>query len=715
MQTHRTVPPLAARLFRVLNARFDGDPTPNRLCAEFLCLDKYERHFVTKLLRVSKGTAGASWDTRLFATLMLADQCRRLNPAAAEEFRFLFGNFGILAPGESRLEDRVRREGYTSTDFQTFVTQFLENLHRLDRVHRNIQGWQTAARALDEFISFSRSPCKLSLARYLFTPAEVVDRALEQSNISSGVRSPLPSEGAREADYYLSVLPDYEKEIFRRLSAHGRVYWTSKGTPSEINSIIEAPIGTVACVIKPPGSPIEFEIKRTGLRAIFPLTASFTCSTGDPLPPPHRLQGGASTASLRWEAKQAAVVSAIYRYVHRKEAPVSKLLALATCRTVPFNGREIHLVNYFTDPEVFADAYGNMREHMARCVSDFDLQYGDDLAHVPGEVALTGRFLAHTLPCQGIFAQTSSYRISTLATYLSPAGTDAYFRKGLGRSYYCKRDAQQFADALLDEILGVYVAPDVAYKDHSQYLRAAFAVPENRIRADRFHASTITDLGLLWGTLLAMGAYSSGESFVGRNLGLKACFDGGAWTVSLLFMDHDNLQIPGQEETSFWPHSAFRASVVDECFICANPGRPLQVDGSSLWYLEEIYHVDAQTRAKSKDYLYQGMERGYKQTRHGMDHDPRVQSLFSKSYIRHMHDWDVIVTDYLTACSTPGKLTDWKERAKTYLSTRNYRKQVIDNYLMGVEKHYDVVTRYSFLYLRERNECRARPDGLSSR
>jgi hypothetical protein len=698
-QIEHMAPRLAATLHRVLEARFGAEPTAAYLCAEFLSREEYDRRFVTKLLAVSDGSTDESWNIRLFATLMLANQCRRLDYGKEEEFRFLFRKFGILSPKGNRINDRVLREGYTSTDFHTFVAQFLETLHRLERIHRKIQGRQTTARALDEFICVSQEPCKLSLARYLFTPAEVVNRILDELNVSFGVTSPLAEEGEHEAEHYLASLPDYEKGIFRGLSASARVYWVSKRTPSEINSIIERPIETVACAVKPPGSPMEFEIKRTGLRATFPLTASFTYSTGEYLPPSHRLQGGASTASLRWESNQAAVISNIYRSVHGCEAPVSKLLSLATYRTVPLKGEDIHLLDYFTDPDVFGDGYENMREQMAQCVSSFDLQYGDELATLPGEVGLTGRFLAHVLPCQGILAQTSSYRLDTLATYLSPTGPDAYFIKGLKRKSYTRHEARQFADSLLDEVLGKYTAPNIAYEDHSRYLRAAFAIPANRIRADRFHASTTADLGMLWGTILAIGAYSFGESFVGRNLGLKSSFNGGEWTVKLFAMDHDNLRIPDEEEESFWPHPAFRASVVDESFLCANPDRPKQIEGSSLWCLEEIYHVDAPTRAKSKDYLHRGMEKGYKQTRRGMDHDPSVQRFFSKSYIQHMHDWDAIVSDYLTICDDPRKVIDWKNRTEAYLSRRNYLEEIIANYLKGVEKHDDVVKRYSFLYL----------------
>jgi hypothetical protein len=689
---------LPATIHRVLNARFGRDPRSVDLCSEFFSHEKYDRRFATKLFSVSDGSARNSWNNRLFAILMLENQCRQVDPADQEEHKFLFRKFGILTPDGNRMDERVLREGFTSTDLRVFVVQFRRRLGRGERIHQQIRGRSTTARALDEFICFSRAPCKLSLARYLFSSADVVERVQEELTLSAGVESPLEAEATREAHHYLSKFAEYEKEIFRRLTSEACVYWTCETTSSEVNSLVENPIGTVACVVKPPGSSIEFELKRTGLRSGFPLTVSYTYSTGEPLPPSHRLQGGSSTASLRWESNQAAVISEIYRSVHGREAPISKLLSLATYRTVPHNGQAVHLLDYFTNPNVFGDAYANMREHMERCVTDFDFQYGDELAHLPGEMGLTGRFLAHALPCQGILAQTSSFRLDLLAKYLSPAGADAYFLRGLKRTSYTRREAQRFADALLDEILGIYIPPTAAYKNHAQYIHAAYRIPENRNRADRFHASAMAELGTFWGTLLALGAYSHGESFVGRNVGLKSSFEAGEWTIKLLFMDHDNLRIPDRTEDSFWPHSAYRASVVDECYICANPDRPLQLDGSSVWYLQDIYHLEAPTRAQSKSLLHRAMEKAYKQTRHGLDTNPKARRFFSKSYIRHLHDWDLIVADYLTVCDDSTKIAAWKDRTRTYLSTRKYKKAVIDNYLMAIDKHYDVVTRYSFLY-----------------
>jgi hypothetical protein len=698
-QSQRRTPRLPTVLNRVLERWFEKDALAPNLCAEFLSRDSYDRNFVTTLFSVSAASSGFSWNTRLFATLMLANQCLFLRRDRREEFTFLFLKLGILSRDKARIHERVLREGYTSTEFEVFTSQFLHNLGRARRIHRSMRGLRTTPRALDEFIRLSREPCKVSLARYLFTPTEVVEQVSDKLSLSAGLVSPLEDEGAREAARYLSTLPEYEKEIFRQLRAQAPVYWTCENTPSEINSLVENPIGTVACVVKPPGSSIELELKRSGLRAGFPLNVSFTYDTGEPLPPSHRLQGGASTASLRWESNQAATISEIYRAVYGREAPISKLLSLSAYRTVPYKGEEVHLLDYFTDPDVFGGAYDNMREHMERCVSAFDEQYGDELAHLPGAVGLTGRFLAHALPCQGIFAQTSSYRLDMLANYLSPTGADAYFLRGLKRTSYSRYEAKLFVDSLLDEVLGTYIPPKNVYNTHAQYISAAFRIPENRNRADQFHALAVTELGTFWGTLLAVGAYSFGESFVGRNLGLKSSFESGDWTVKLLFMDHDNLRLPDRDEELFWPHPAYRASVVDECYICANPDRPLQVDGSSLWYIQQIYHVDALTRSKSKVYLHRAMKRAYKQTRAGMDNNPKVQRFFSKSYIRHIHDWDIVAADYLTSCRNANDFTAWKTRATAYLMTNKYKKEVIDNYVMGVEKHYDVLMRYSFLFL----------------
>jgi hypothetical protein len=541
----------------------------------------------------------------------------------------------------------------------------------------------------------------VALARYLFTPAEVVERVVQQLQVSSGLPLPLEDPGEDEAHRHRTHLPAYENEIVRLLTKDAHIYWSCERTSPEINRLVEKPLGTVACVVKPPGSALEFEIKRTGIGGAFPLTAVHIGVNGNPVPPSHRLQGGASTASLRWESYHAATLAEAFRGAHRHEARISKVLALASYRTVPCQGRDVHLLDYFTTPEIFGPDYQKMRQQMKQCVSAYDEQFGGDFSDLPGEVGLTGRFLYHALPCQGLLAQTTSYRLDTLAEYFSPAGAETYFKRGLKRESHTIAEARRFADALLDEVLGVYAAPDETYLDHAQYLVAAFAVPVNRRQADRRHAEAVSDLGRLWGTLLALGGFSYGESFVGRNLGLKSSFTGGEWTSRLVSMDHDNLSIPDDDEEVFWAHGALRTAELDESVIRGTPGRPQQLSRCALHYLQQIYHLEGNdSPAESRRCLESAMGTAYRQTRWALEHEPSLRRLFSRSYLRHLRAWHVVVADYLTTVHNAGAtgFKAWKDRTQAYLTGRKHT-EVVENYCKALKEHGGFVRRYSFLYL----------------
>ena len=701
ISVRETASSLPARLAQVVATRFPDEPRAAALAGSFLALNRYDQRFAMELLALGRGRDGASWNLRLLSAMMLADQCLRLKDDAIVELTFLFGKLGLLAPGSLEVNADVLRQGYTSIELPTFCTEFLRHLSRLSRIHRRLRGFRTPTEVWDNFIVVSRDPCKVPLARYLFAPAEVVERVVQRLQVSSGLPLPLEESGEGEARRYRTHLPSYENEIVRLLTKEAHIYWSCERTSSEINRLVENPLGTVACVVKPPGSALEFEIKRTGIGGAFPLTAVHIGVNGNPVPPSHRLQGGASTASLRWESNHAAILSKVYRTAHGREAPISKIIALASYRTVPCRGREVHLLDYFTNPEIFGARHPEMRQQMQHCVVAFDEQFGRDFAELPGEVGLTGRFLYHVLPCQGLLAQTTSYRLDTLAKYFSSVGAEIYFDKGLKRASHTHSDARQFADALLEEVLGVYLAPEVAYEDHAQYLDAAFSLPENRRRADALLAAAVSDLGLLWGTLLALGGFSFGESFVGRNVGLKSVFAGGEWTCRLISMDHDNLHLPDADDEVFWAQGALRTAVLDECFIRGNPGRPNQIPGSALFFLEQIYHVAETERGRSHDRLDEAMAIAYRRTRQALERDPKARRLFSKSYLRHLRDWNVIVADYLRGGDDSTTLATWKTRTRAYLTARTYISEVVENYCKAVEKHGDFVRRYSFLYLEQ--------------
>ena len=80
--------------------------------------------------------------------------------------------------------------------------------------------------ALREFVGVSRSECKLTLARYLFTPEEVVDRIVKEIQTTDGVKDLdvlQPQFMDAETAHALQRLPDFEAAILRLLCTGQRL------------------------------------------------------------------------------------------------------------------------------------------------------------------------------------------------------------------------------------------------------------------------------------------------------------------------------------------------------------------------------------------------------------------------------------------------------------------------------------------------------------
>ena len=692
---HSNIP---GHLFDILAGEFSGEPCAFDLFDEFFRHKSYSRTFTSRLIDVAKGSLKSSWEIRRLAILMLEHQALKLPVECLEEFDFLFTRLNLKS-GEgigSTVNDSVLKEGYSTTDLRGFVFEFRRNLERLKRVHHRIRGNKTSEEDLSDFIHLSRRACKLSLARYLFTPDEVVERILDQVRVSRGMKDPSVSPNMEgEAELVLSEMPDYEAGILRGLLAVSKIYWVSDATSSEVNSLVEYPLTAVVLVVKPPGSSIEFEIKRAGRRGDHPLSVVYRRDER-PVPPSHRLDGGSMKSSLVWETAKASRVANIFRIVHAKAAPVSKSVSILSKYCVPSEDGEERILDYFTSPQVFGEGFGEMRTAMERSVEAFDRESAADKSGLPGELGLTVRFFTHAAPGQAILSGTSSFRLNVLAEYLSADGPHIYFEKGLNAEY-TKSDARRFADEILEEILCVYTPPDLKYINHKQYVEAAFSIPENRTGADHNYLSVMRQIGTFWGTLMAIGGHSYGESFVGRNVGLKSFWDEGRWKVKVIFMDHDLLNFLEEGADYLRPHWSLPGTLEDESYIMGNSANG-RTAPSEMDFLDRIYRVEKEISKKGRSSLYEAMESSYKKTRDEVTTNPELQKFFSKKLVKRFHDWDAIVGSYLRARRDSCEPDSWKEEAENYLKRKRYKKVVMSGHIETVEKYADFVERFSFLY-----------------
>ncbi|HEY3582089.1 MAG TPA: hypothetical protein VGK82_16150, partial [Pyrinomonadaceae bacterium] len=375
------------------------------------------------------------WDVRRLAVLLAEQQILKLRPDDLESFDAIFVALDLKQPGiERALTAAVLKEGYTTTELRGFSVEFQRKLSRSNRVHRKMRRPNIDAAAVRDFIALARRDCKLTLARYLFTPEEIVDRVLQQVRVSDGLNDvdvAQPRFVDTELTHVWRSLPEFEARILKRLCAGTKIYWVSDATGCEINSLVEYPLSTVVLVIKPPGSHYEFEIKRAGRKGN-PLNVVFT-RNGNRVPPSHRLDGGAMQWLLRYEANNAAKLSLIYRLVHGVDAPLPGYLARNNVFNVPVNasvnasvnGSQAPAFRYFTEPRVFGGVgFQDMRASMKAAVDALQTEEGEFLPQVPGDMALTGEFLSHIAPAQALVCGTSSFRLDKVATYLSAEGAE---------------------------------------------------------------------------------------------------------------------------------------------------------------------------------------------------------------------------------------------------------------------------------------------------
>jgi len=92
-----------------------ADARAERLFAELLRHETYDRNFCLRLFEVAKQTEGAAWEVRRLAILMLEHQILKLDPANSKEFDFLFTELNLkhLPLSKSQIVGDVLKHGYS--------------------------------------------------------------------------------------------------------------------------------------------------------------------------------------------------------------------------------------------------------------------------------------------------------------------------------------------------------------------------------------------------------------------------------------------------------------------------------------------------------------------------------------------------------------------------------------------------------------------------
>jgi hypothetical protein len=600
------------------------------------------------LTAAARGSGGEPWETRRIAALMLEHELRRSDDA--------------------ELPARAERNA---------------------RVHDGIRGLRTTPRALATFLRLARRECRLLLGRTLFTPEEVAHRIEQQLRVVPAVRDAMseapPPYASEDAPRTVAALPEFERTLLRLLGEPPRSYWVGDDTPSEINSLVEYPLGTVALAIKPPGSDLEFEIKRAGLRGPSVLGAAciphqYTRS--------HYMRGASTKTTLVWEADVAAWVNRAWQSIHGDDAPLSQAIYIATVMMVPSEHGPVNVIRYFVDPSFHNGNFGELRRSIRTAVTEELLREGGYRRPPEHDAALTGAFVGLINPGQAILTNTSSFRLDVVARYLAPDGARCYFSREVPLD-----EAFAFADEMLDEILGVYTPPRTRARTYGGYVEAALAA--NRARAGEVYRDLLAQIGRFWGTLSALRVGSNGESFVPRNVGLRSRWEDGRWRVRILFMDHDGMAVPGLHERDFQPASQARMMMNDYRFIFGGTIPGTKVVGE-LEPLAAIYRPSPALQRNARALVRASARAAYDHAMHALENDPGLRRQYGERFITRHRDWDVAVSTYLAA-KREGR-DAWETATRARLHARGYGQQHIDGYVKTI-RGFDVLPRRTgFLY-----------------
>jgi len=673
-----------------LTRRLHHDRIINDLLNEFLRYGTYEKSFCLRLISLARDRRVA-WGTRCLAILIAEHQILKLEPGDTESFDELFAQLNIKAA--RGVKPSVLKEGYSTTELRPFIHEFQRRLARLNRIHSRICGPRTSEAALREFIEISRTECKLTLGRYLFTPKEVVARIVKEVKVSDGVKDiDVNQAGFVDTEIARAIrrLPDFEAGILRCLCEGSKIYWAADRANQRINSLVEYPLTTVVLVIKPPGSDHEFELKRAGRRGNNPFNLVYRRG-GYRVSPSHRLDGGSMAWLLRYEGRSAARFSSIYRLVHGVEAPLPGYISRNTVYSIPSRIGPVSIFRYFNEPDVFGERYPEMRGAMREIVAVLKKDEGRNLPNVPGEMALTAEYVSHDAPGQALVSGTSSFRIDKLGLYLSAAGAETYFKNYLQVDYTAP-DAKQFADALLEEVLGVYEPPDVECDEYDSYVDAALSVTANRTRADEIFLSLVQQIAQVWGTLLGIKGYSRGESFVARNVGLRSVWEQGQWQVKAVFMDHDALSLPDHEIGHFFAQNAIVSMLLDERHIWGR-ANPALFPTTLVGFLTSIYRVSAEVADRAQTLAEEALKATYQKTQQAILTDPKLRVFFRNLFLNRLTDWDHFVKGYLN-----GKTPAWEAEMKKLFADKGYEQDAFDYFKLAADKGQGFLERNRFLY-----------------
>jgi hypothetical protein len=194
----------------------------------------------------------------------------------------------------------------------------------------------------------------------------------------------------------------------------------------------------------------------------------------------------------------------------------------------------------------------------------------------------------------------------------------------------------------------------------------------------------MSQTGTVWGILLAAGGYSNGESFVTRNAGLRAVWECGKWHVRIVFMDHDDLHLPGAEQSQFSPSMAVPGMLHDATHILGNAANSIP---GVAGHLAGIYRTGDATAALGLRKLNEAAALAFRKADALLDTEGEFKSMFHPSFVLGRRTWERLVCRFgQTALEAPSAKA-WQPKARDFLAANGCKRGLAKEYLEILQKY----------------------------
>jgi hypothetical protein len=207
----------------------------------------------------------------------------------------------------------------------------------------------------------------------------------------------------------------------------------------------------------------------------------------------------------------------------------------------------------------------------------------------------------------------------------------------------------------------------------------------------------VRQIGTFWGTLFAIRGHSLGESFVARNVGLRGVWREGEWRVSVLFMDHDNLQTNEVTPRDFQAVGILKSLSADDVFIWGGPDDDSR-GNNEMRCLKTIYRAGAKLVEEAWPAFREASLAAYRRTHAALEREPALRPLFHESFLGRVRDWDGCIARYLRARGREDGVDAWKEEARAALTGKGYDAELTGAILLSVETYGDFLARHEYLF-----------------